>query len=257
MFFVLQNRYHMWVRILFLLILSNVFFSALNSLCNISPSAFLSHLAIFPLFYKSNELNEDDNVGTTYESSFLYSSSVNSPSPSWNSDLNGDSVFQQELEKIKGRREEEKVSPTIIVSQRSHANHSIGIGKKKESAKPSSYLPPQQPSNDAIYFFPWEDKQPINYNHVCSSLLSNIRSFQGPPIVCVGKYGGIGHVAVSMYHALLYSLLLQRPLYCMNSTIHSLIVQLKPLFWKHTNSCLKSLIYTGSSNSNDLLMYRC
>ena len=80
-------------------------------------------------------------------------------------------------------------------------------------------LKQHQQSNDTIYFFPWEDKQAIDYNMVCSSLLSILQSFHGPPIVSVGKYGGIGHVSVSIYHGLLYALLLQRPFYCIFLTL--------------------------------------
>ena len=381
-------QFHMWSGLFFLLILTYIFLFSFPISCTISSFAFFPQLDIFPLLYRHQELTKGNNPVFPYKSSFSSSSSVNSPSPSWNNNQYSNLIFQQELEKNGKRKEEERHVPFEMASQKLNTCHkqefesmkekkrdtsvftysSYPRRKRKESIEqshenqfiqpttiiPSSFeevhdsshhseivenstsiipktnsyeekkdypseekqaaspisnqevyeesekksvkestIPPtlinndskltiipktpsptkhkqsllsnttkekqdddslkqQQQFNDTIYFFPWEDKQAIDYNLVCSSLLSILQSFHGPPIVNVGKYGGIGHVSVSIYHGLLYALLLQRPFYCIFHILdYSFIVYLKPLFWKHTNSCLKCLQYSGS-----MILYR-
>ena len=349
----------MWGRIFYLLVLPYIFLFEVFTSCNISSFAFFTQLDIFPLLYRHQELTKGNIPVFPYKPSFSSSSSVNSPSPSWNNNQYSNSISQQELEKKGKRKEEEKHAPFENASQRSITGHKQETDSMKEKKKDTSVftdtpyprrkrkesiikshesqftqpitiisssfeevydsthhseivenstsitsetksyeekkyypseekqttpsipnrevyeesvkkpvkeriIPPtpinkeskptilpktpsptkykqsslfnstkekqendslkqHQQSNDTIYFFPWKDKQAIDYNLVCSSLLSILQSFHGPPIVSVGKYGGIGHVSVSIYHGLLYALLLQRPFYCifLFSILHS------------------------------------
>lgn len=137
--------------------------------------------------------------------------------------------------------------PIENITERPTDSHIHPIGNTTQTPTNSPVHQSQQKSNspESIRFFPWGDDS-LNYNNVCKDFYSVFGKFKGPVIVNSGYGGGLGHIASSFYYSITYALLLQRPFYCTCTMNYSFVVDLKPAFWKHTNSCFQRLQYDES-----------
>lgn len=107
--------------------------------------------------------------------------------------------LKHEVEKEKAQFRHNKTARMELSSKSKVFNHTL-------------YSIEEDIQNNTIPFYPWNDG--LNYNQICSRLLYHLTHQPGVILINSSKHGGLGHRFYSLYDAILYALLLKRPLYC-------------------------------------------
>ena len=150
--------------------------------------------------------------------------------------------YKKEIKLLDNIRDQVEVNLSYLKKKNTMRNELRMLGKFTDYEVKANYTLEEDIHNNTIPFYHWNDG--LNYNQICSKLLSVLSSQNGPIIVSSGLFGGLGHKTLSIYHAILYALILKRPLFCRNSIIHSI-----------NQSIIHSFIHSITQSFNHLKIY--